>query len=155
VRSRTSVVRDGGVIVPVDFGSGRLHRPRALSRSERRAAVGDIVSLFFPDVLSGGPEGATKHSGSAFPDVQRVLGDQATVDLRDDGGLTFGQLPLLALSLVLLSSLLLLGALLPPGVIAHTPLSVAYFARIRQPLAVAAIAILLPVAVGSLAAALT
>jgi hypothetical protein len=83
-----------------------------------------------------------------------VLGDQATIDLGDGGGLTFGQLPLLGLLLVLLSSLLLVGALLPPGVIARTPLSPVRFARMRQPLALAAIAILLSAGVVSLAAAL-
>jgi hypothetical protein len=154
VRSRTSVVRDGGVILHVD-AAGALRRLGPLRRSKRRAALGDIVSLFFPDSLAERHAPATSRSGNRFPDLQRVLGDQARTDLRDPGGLSFGQLPLLALSLVLLSSLLLLGALLPPAAIAHTPMSYAQFARIRQPLAVAAIAILLPVAVGSLAAALT
>jgi hypothetical protein len=83
-----------------------------------------------------------------------VLGKQAAIDLDDGGGLTFGPLPLLALVLVLVSSLLLVGALLPPAVIARTPLSPVRFARIRQPLAVAAIAILIPVVFASLAAAL-
>jgi hypothetical protein len=71
------------------------------------------------------------------------------------GGLGIGRLQFVALSLVLLSSLLLVGALLPPAVIAHSPLSPVRFARIRQPLALVAVAILLPVALGSLAAALS
>lgn len=85
-----------------------------------------------------------------------MLGDQATVATRRGGGgaLSFGRLPFVALSLVLLSSLLLVGALLPPAVVGQTPVSPAFFARIRQPLALAAVAILIALAVGSLGAAL-
>jgi hypothetical protein len=112
--------------------------------------------LDFPDFLQGGPARATKHSGTGLPDVKRVLGVQAGVDGDGSAGaLGIARLQFMALSLVLLSSLLLVGALLPPAVIAHSPLSPARFARIRQPLALVAVAILLPVAVGSLVAALS
>jgi hypothetical protein len=85
-----------------------------------------------------------------------VLGQQATIDdLGDGGALTFGQLPLLALARVLLSTLLLIGAVLPAGVLTHTPLSPARYEGLRQPFALAAIAILLPVAVVALATALS
>lgn len=122
-----------------------------------RAGKGDVLSLTrFPDFLQGGRARAVQRSVTGLPDVQRVLGDQATVVPGGGGGgaLSFGQLPSVALSLVLLSSLLLIGALVPPAVLAHTPISPARFARIRQPLALAAVGILIPLAVGSLAAAL-
>jgi hypothetical protein len=63
--------------------------------------------------------------------------------------------PLIALALVFLSSLLLVGAVMPPGVVARTPVSPTQYARLRQPLALASIAILLPVALVALAAALS
>jgi hypothetical protein len=56
----------------------------------------------------------------------------------------------LPLGLVLLSSLLLAVAVLPPSVLARTPLSPASFASYRQPLALAAIGILVPVALFTL-----
>jgi hypothetical protein len=99
-----------------------------------------------------------KRPVSGFPNVQRVLGERATVATTGGGGggaLTFGRLPFVALSLVLLSSFLLVGALLPAGAVAHTPVSPAFYARVRQPLALAAVGILIPLAVGSLAAALS
>jgi hypothetical protein len=136
---------------------GRPLRPAALSAV--RAAQANALSLAgFPDFLrkeARAQAQAPRRSSSGLPNVRRVLADQGTVGLSEGGGLTFGPLPLLALSLAGLSSLLLVGALLPPGLIAHTPVSPARFARIRQPLALAAIAILLPVAVVSLAAALS
>jgi hypothetical protein len=141
--------------VAVD-AAGDLRGLGPLGFSELYAGEADILSVLgFPDSFGEGRAQATTRSGSGLPDVQRVLGDQATVDLGDGGALSFGQLPLVALSLVLLSSLLLVGALLPPVVIALTPVSPARFARVRQPLAFAAIAILVPVAVGSLASALS
>jgi hypothetical protein len=85
-----------------------------------------------------------------------VLGQQLAIpDLGDGGALSFGQLPLVALALVLLSSLLLVGAVMPPGVVARTPISLNTFARLRQPLALTAIVILLPVAFVTLLAALS
>jgi transcriptional regulator with XRE-family HTH domain len=68
-------------------------------------------------------------------------------DLGGDGGddLTSGRLRFLALGLVFVSSLLLLGAVLPPSLVARSPVPPATFARYRQPLALAAIGILAPV----------
>lgn len=93
---------------------------------------------------------------SGLGDVQGVLGQQATAgSLGNDGDLIFERLPLLALALVLLSSLLLVGAVLPAGVVARSPVSPERFAQFRQPLAHSAMAILLPVAFVALAAALS
>jgi hypothetical protein len=142
--------------VPADAAARRLRALAPFSMRRVRAGQNKILSLLgFPDVRRDGRAQATRRPGSGLPDVQRVLADQATIDLADGGGLTFGQLPLLALSLVLFSSLLLVAALLPPGVVARLPLSPARFGRFRQPLALAAMAVLLPVAVISLAAALS
>jgi transcriptional regulator with XRE-family HTH domain len=63
--------------------------------------------------------------------------------------------PLVTLGLVFLSSLLLLGAALPESVVARTRVSSATFARYREPLALAALGILLPVALFTLGSALT
>jgi hypothetical protein len=117
---------------------------------------GDVLSLTrFPDFLQGGRARAVRRSVTGLPDVQRVLGAQATVATGGDGGaLSFGRLPVVALSLVLLSSLLLVGALLPAPVIARMPVSPAFFGRIREPLALAAVGILSSLAVVSLVAAL-
>jgi hypothetical protein len=154
-RARGSASVEYGALVPADaIMSLRDLRFRDLGS---RAGPGDVLSrLDFPDFLQGAPARAAKHSGTGLPDVQRVLGVQAGVGGEGGvGGLGIGRLQFVALSLVLLSSLLLVGALLPPAVIAHSPLSPARFARIRQPLTLVAVAILLPVAVGSLAAALS
>jgi hypothetical protein len=155
--SASSVAIDyGAFTAPVFAAAGDLRRFGPFGRSALRAGAANMLSLVnFPDFPRGGRTRPTSHAGSELPDVQGVLGDQATIKPGDGGGLTFGQFPVLALSLVLLSSLLLVGALLPPGVIAHTPVSPARFAGIRQRLALAAIAILLPVALVSLAAALS
>jgi hypothetical protein len=56
---------------------------------------------------------------------------------------------------VLLSTLLLIGTVLPPGVVARTPVSPARYESFRQPLTLAAIGILLPVAVVALVVALS
>ena len=147
-----SVARQyGAFIVPIDGGLFR-----SLALSELGLSEADVFSLFaLPDFLRQGRAAAERRPGSGFPNPD-VLSQQATVGNPGSGGeLTFGQLPLLALSLVLLSSLLLVGAVLPPGVVARTPVSPASFARVRQPLAVGAIAILLPVAFVTLAAALS
>jgi hypothetical protein len=69
--------------------------------------------------------------------------------------LALQEVPLLTLSLVLLSSLLLVGAALPPGIVARTAVSPATFARYREPLGMAAIGILIPVALFSVLAAAT
>lgn len=56
-------------------------------------------------------------------------------------------LPLHTLGLVFLSSLLLMGAALPQGVVARARVSSVSFARFREPLGLAALGILVPVAV--------
>jgi hypothetical protein len=111
-----------------------------------------------PDFLRVGRAQAVRRAGSevsALPDVKQVLGQQRAIsDLDDGGGLTFGQLPLVALALVLVSSGLLVGAVLPPGLVARTPVSPTTYARAREPLALAALGILVPVAVVALVVAL-
>jgi hypothetical protein len=129
------------------------------------AAVGkvgetDLLSLLgFPDFLREGRARAARHPGSAvngLPGAEQVLGEQATLtDLGEGGGLTFGQLPLLAFALVLFSSVLLLSAVLPPGVVSRARLSPASYARARQPLVLASIGILVPVALVALIVALS
>lgn len=116
----------------------------------------DVLSLLgLPNLERGDRARATRRSGGADGKVE-VLGQQLAIpDLGDDAALSFGQLPLVALALVLLSSLLLVGAVLPPGVVARTPISLNTFARLRQPLALTAIVILLPVAFVTLLAALS
>jgi hypothetical protein len=112
--------------------------------------------LGFPEFLREARAKAQRRAGSALPELQRVLGKQETISGSGSGGaLTFGQLPLIALALVLLSSLLLVGAVLPPGVVARTPMSPGRYEALREPLALAAICILLPVAVVALAVALS
>jgi hypothetical protein len=74
-----------------------------------------------------------------------VLAEVADLGGDDDGELTSSRLRFLALGLVLVSSLLLLGAVLPPSLVARSPVSPATFARYRQPLALAAIGVLAPV----------
>jgi hypothetical protein len=141
--------------VVVAAATGEVRRRGRPRRGERRTRTDERPSLLIPDFPSDGRAQAATRLGGPFPDVERVLGDQSAVGLGDDGGLTFGQLPLLALLLVLVSSVLLVGALLPTGVIARTPLSPVRFARVRQRLALAAVVILIPVAFASLAAALS
>jgi hypothetical protein len=143
----------GAFIIPVD-GSVGLFGPLGLS--ELGISGADIFSLLgLPDLLRQGRASAQRRSDRGLPDLD-VLGQQATIgDLGNGGDLTFGELPLLALALVLLSSLLLVGAVLPPAVVARTPLSLARYEGFRQPLTLAAIAILLPVAIVALATALS
>jgi hypothetical protein len=150
----------GAFILPGDGADG-LERlgVGALTTGVRRAGDVDILSLLgFPDFLREGRARAARRAAdgldSGLPNAQRVLGQQATLT-DDGGGLTFGQLPLLALALVLFSSLLLLGAVVPPGVIASSRLSPTSYARVRQPLALAAIGILVPVAIVALVVALS
>jgi hypothetical protein len=152
--SANSVARRfGAFIIPVDQAA---HLLSLLRLSELGLSEADIFSLLaLPDFLRQGRAAAERRAGSGLPNLD-VLGQQVMVgDLGNGGELTFGQLPLLALSLVLLSSLLLVAAVLPPGVVARTRVSPTSFARIRQPLALGAIAILLPVALVTLAAALS
>jgi hypothetical protein len=111
--------------------------------------------LGFPEFLRQGRANAQRRPATGLPDLQNVLGQQKTIGPFDEGGaLTFGQLPLIALALVLLSSLLVVGAVLPPGVIARTPVAPDRYEALREPLALAAIGILIPVVVVALAVAL-
>jgi hypothetical protein len=154
----------GALIVPIDAAARGLDRlGLLLSDADGRPVAGpglvgeaDIRSLLgLPDLQREDRAQATRRESTGDADVE-VLGQQLSIpDLVDGGALSFGQLPLVALALVLLSSLLLVGAVLPPGVVARTPMRVSTFARIRQPLALAAIVILLPVAFVTLLAALS
>lgn len=151
----------GALIVPVDAAAQTLEGVRLSDASGAVAAPGllgeaDILSLLgLPGFQREGRAPATRREGRGDADVE-VLGQQLSIpDLVDGGALTFGQLPLVALALVLISSLLLVCAVLPPGVVARTPMRVSTFARLRQPLALAAIVILLPVAFVTLLAALS
>jgi hypothetical protein len=139
----------GAFIIPVD-GFERILGVR-LSTSGP-----DIASLLgLPDFLRGARAFGQRRAGTEFPDVQSVLGQQETLgELGNGGSLTFGHLPLLALALVFFSSLLVVGAVLPPGVVARTPVSPVRYEHLREPLALAAIGILLPVAIVALATAL-
>ena len=145
-------LRYGAFIVPVDGDALRF----GLLGSSLGLHEADIVSLLgLPEFLRQARANAQRRAESGLPDLQRVLGKQETVGgLGDGGALTFGQLPLIALALVLLSSLLLVGAVLPPGVIARTPVSPARYDAFRERLALAAIGILLPVAAVALSVAL-
>jgi hypothetical protein len=59
----------------------------------------------------------------------------------------FDDVPIHTLGLTFLASLLLVGAALPHGVVARVRMSSASFARLREPLGLAALGILVPVAV--------
>jgi hypothetical protein len=117
----------------------------------------DLLALLgLPDFLRVGRAQATRRAGHPLPDVERVLGRQATLtDAADGGALRFDHLPLLALGLVLLSTFLLVGAVVPASVVARTPLSPTSYARFREPLAIAAIGVLAPVAAVALVVALS
>jgi hypothetical protein len=145
--------RYGAFIVPVDGLAGLLG---PLGLSELGISGADILSLLgFPDFLRQARASAPRRPDGGPPDVD-VLGQQVTIgEVGNGGALTFGQLPLIALALVLLSSLLLVGAVLPPGVVARTSVSRARYDSLRQAFALAAIGILLPVAVIALATALS
>jgi hypothetical protein len=120
----------------------------------------DVLSLMgFPRFLTGGSHVRTAgpRATISLPEVRRVLGAQRTTVDRGPSGISnlgLGLLPAVALSLVFLATLLLVGSLLPPSLVARTPISTAGFARLRQPLALAATGILAPLALVSLAAAL-
>jgi hypothetical protein len=139
----------GAFIVPVDGAS--LFRPFG---SLLGAPQADVLSLLgFPELLRRERATPPRRPDAGLPGLQTVLGQQKTI-VGDGGELTFGQLPLLALALVLLSSLLMVGAVMPPGVVARTPLPPERYEALREPLALAAIGILLPVVVVALAVAL-
>jgi hypothetical protein len=147
----------GALIVPTGTAKG-LGLPRlGPGAAVRGAAEPDLFALLgLPDFLREGRAAATRRAGNPLADVDGVLGQQATLtDVGDGGGLRFGHLPLLALTLVLFSSLLVVGAVVPPGLIARTPLAPAEYARFREPMALAAIGILVPVAVVALVVALS
>jgi hypothetical protein len=65
----------------------------------------------------------------------------------DGDGLASDEPPLLALmvGLIIFSSLLLAAAVLPPDAVARAHVRPAHFARYRQPLALSAIGILIPI----------
>jgi hypothetical protein len=134
--------------------AGGLVSAGSLVGADGLVAEADILSLLgLPTLQREDRAHATRRSGGGKVEV---LGQQLAIpDFGAGAALSFGQLPLVALALVLLSSLLLVGAVLPPGLVARTPISLQTFARVRQPLAVAAIAILLPVAFVTLLAALS
>lgn len=154
------------MIVPVDAAARGLQGQALSDASGLVTADGlagadgllgeaDVLSLLgLPNLQREARARATRPDGG--DGKVEVLGQQLAIpDLADAGVLSFGQLPLVALALVLLSSLLLVGAVLPPAVVARTPLSLTTFARLRQPLALSAIVILLPVAFVTLLAALS
>jgi hypothetical protein len=141
-------------LVPFEAAVRRLRNVDTFSLNLRRAR-GDVLSLLpFPQLLGQASARPTRSRDFQAPDVQQVLGEQAAIQVEGGGGggLTFGRLPLWGLALALVSSLLLVAALVPPAVIAHTPLSPTRFARIRQPLALTATAILILALAGLVAA---
>jgi hypothetical protein len=155
--SNAAAVDYGAFIVPT---SGAARGLFGLGPRAARTAEGNLLAfLGLPDFLRIVRAQAARRAGSELsplPDVKQVLGQQkALSDLDGGGGLTFGGLPLVALGLVLVSSLLLVGAVLPPGLVARTPVSPLSYARAREPLALAALGILVPVAVVALVVALS
>jgi hypothetical protein len=157
--SSSAELKYGALIVPTN---GAIRGLFGLGRGALRVGEPNLLALLgLPDFLRVSRAQSVRRrvddgALSALPDVQEVLGQQRTLtDLGDGGGLTFGQLPLLALGLVLVSSLLLVGAVLPPGVVARTSMSPTNYARAREPLALAALGILVPVAVVALVVALS
>jgi hypothetical protein len=155
--SNAAALDYGAFIVPTGgVAGGGLFTlgPRVIRSGEANL----FTLLGFPDFLRVARAQAARRAGTkvaALPDVEKVLGQQAVLpDLENGGGLTFGELPLLALALVLLSSFLLVGAVLPPGVVARTPMAPTSYARAREPLALAALGILVPVAIVALVVAL-
>lgn len=146
-------LRYGALIIPLDALADLLG---PLTLRELGITGADILTrLGLPDLLRQGRANAQRRPESGLPDLD-VLGQQVTIgDAGEGGALTYGQLPLIALALVLLSSLLLVGAVVPPGVVARTPVSPVTYEELRQPLALAAIGILIPVAVVALAVGLS
>jgi hypothetical protein len=142
-------LRFGAFIIPLDAAS--LFRPLGALLDVRQA---DILSLLgFPELLRRERATPLRRADSVLPDLPSVLGQQKTI-VGTGGELTFGQLPLIALALVLLSSLLIVGAVVPPGVVARTPFPPERYEALREPLALAAIGVLVPVVVVALAVAL-
>jgi hypothetical protein len=155
--SNAAALGYGALIVPT---SGAARGLFGLGPRAAHTAEGNLLAfLGLPDFLRIVRAQAARRAGSELsplPDVKQVLGQQkALSDLDGGGGLTFGGLPLVALGLVLASSLLLVGAVLPPGLVARTPVSPLSYARAREPLALAALGILVPVAVVALVVALS
>jgi hypothetical protein len=142
-------LRYGAFIIPIDGASlfGPLGSILAAGRP-------DILSLLgFPELLRRERATPQRRAETGLPDLQSLLGQAKTI-IGNGGALTFGHLPLIALALVLLSSLLLVGAVLPPGLIVRTPVPPERFEALREPLALAAVGILVPVAIVALAVAL-
>jgi hypothetical protein len=158
----SAVARDfGAFIVPVGGGASRVEDAKSLpllAGNGLPVGARNVLSVLgLPDFLRGERPGASRRSRSGGPQADLgVLGEQVTIPKVGDGdALSFGRLPLVALALVLLSSLLLVAAVLPPAAVGRTPVSEATFERLRQPLALAAIGILLPVAFVTLLSALS
>jgi hypothetical protein len=150
--ANAAALRYGAFIIPV----GAAPHLFGLLGASLQTGSADILSLLdFPEFLRQARASAERRAPTDLPDVQSVLGQQRTIDLGEGGALTFGQLPLLALGLVLLSSLLLVGALLPPGLVARISITPTRYDSVREPLLLASIAILVPVAVVALAVALS
>jgi hypothetical protein len=153
--SRSAALDYGAIIKPVDAARGGASLLRSLGLRNPRTGGADVLSLLgLPDFLRDTRAGAERRPDSGLGNVQGVLGQQATSGGLGNGGLASEDLPLLAFGLLAVSSLLLLAAVAPTGVVARTPVSPVSFARVRQPLALTAIAILLPLAFVALSGAL-
>jgi hypothetical protein len=152
--SRSAAVDYGAIIAPVDDAPRGARLIGSFGLRNPRTGGADVLSILgLPDFLGDTGARVQRRSDSGGSEVKRVLGQQAASGGLGNGELTSEDLPLIALGLVLVSSLLLVGALVPPRVVALTPVSPASFARVRQPLALTAIAILLPVAFVALSGA--
>jgi hypothetical protein len=152
--SRSAAVDYGAIIEPMDAtrGAGLLG---SLGLRNPRTGGADVLSVLgVPDFLRDARARGERRPDSGVANVQGVLGQQATSGGLGNGGLGSEDLPLLAFGLLAVSSLLLVAAVVPAGVVARTPISPVSFARVRQPLALTAIAILLPLAFVALSGAL-
>jgi hypothetical protein len=149
--SSSLALRYGAFIIPVD--GANPFGPHGLTLGA--PGIEGLSLLGLPDFLRQARANPERRAETGLPDLLDVLGQRGTIgELIDGGALTFGQLPLIALALVLLSSLLVVGAVLPPGLVARTPVAPARYEALREPLALAAIGILVPVAIVALAVAL-
>jgi cytoskeletal protein RodZ len=137
----------------LEWGRRDLLDAQDAERIERRYAafLGLEPAAPSPGARKVAPPRATKGSRSDWFLLVAALAPPLVIALP----LALQEVPLLTLSLVLLSSLLLVGAALPPGIVARTAVSPATFARYREPLGMAAIGILIPVALFSVLAAAT
>jgi Helix-turn-helix domain len=137
----------------LEWGRRDLLDAREAERIERQYAafLGVDVAAPRPAATEITSPSASKGSRWDWLLLLAALGPPLVIALP----LALQEVPILTLALVLLSSLLLVGAALPPGIVARTPVSLATFARYREPLGLAAIGILIPVAFFSVLAALS